>query len=360
MTNQDTDANPRVDQWSNGTDPAAELTRMMAVRRAALGRFGENGDQAGHADGDDGRGAGPALPAPPLSGRSGGVGARRAALHLRAARRRARAHASGSRPRSSARRSRRCRRRCSPSELRVPDGRAQGAAAAARRATVRIASCSRATPGRPSTPSAPRWSRPTSTIGLILDRRARRAARRSSTHSIPALPGLDEVIGAADQGDWPCRARGFAVRGRDCLASSAVLVDRLMRLRGERRRCRTCGPWRRLRLKDLADTLPTTDGRRRTSGAGWRTAAVERDIKRFLERHPDAGRAPAGAGQPPGAPIGDLRWTSCGGWSRPATGRDAPRVRPPPAGAGRNAAAAPRRHRALRAAWPKAPSRPHG
>jgi hypothetical protein len=42
LTNQDTAANPRVDQWSNGTDPAAELDRMMAVRRVALSRFGEN------------------------------------------------------------------------------------------------------------------------------------------------------------------------------------------------------------------------------------------------------------------------------------------------------------------------------
>jgi hypothetical protein len=41
MTNQDTDTHPRVDQWSNGTDAAAELTRMMEVRRFALARFGE-------------------------------------------------------------------------------------------------------------------------------------------------------------------------------------------------------------------------------------------------------------------------------------------------------------------------------
>ena len=41
LSNQDVDYNPRVDQWSNGTDPAAELTRMMKVRRAALNRFGE-------------------------------------------------------------------------------------------------------------------------------------------------------------------------------------------------------------------------------------------------------------------------------------------------------------------------------
>lgn len=41
LTNQDTDYNPRVDQWALGTDPAAELTRVMKVRRAALDRFGE-------------------------------------------------------------------------------------------------------------------------------------------------------------------------------------------------------------------------------------------------------------------------------------------------------------------------------
>jgi hypothetical protein len=42
MTNQDMEANPLVDQWSNGTDAAAELNRMMDVRRAALARFGQN------------------------------------------------------------------------------------------------------------------------------------------------------------------------------------------------------------------------------------------------------------------------------------------------------------------------------
>jgi hypothetical protein len=41
MSNQDLDATPRVDQWNNGTDVAAELTRIMAVRRAALNRFDE-------------------------------------------------------------------------------------------------------------------------------------------------------------------------------------------------------------------------------------------------------------------------------------------------------------------------------
>ncbi len=42
FTNQDTDIHPRSDQWSNGTDQADELNRLMRVRRAALNRIGVN------------------------------------------------------------------------------------------------------------------------------------------------------------------------------------------------------------------------------------------------------------------------------------------------------------------------------
>jgi hypothetical protein len=41
LSNQDTAAHPRVDTWSNGTDSTAELKRMMAIRKFALSRFGE-------------------------------------------------------------------------------------------------------------------------------------------------------------------------------------------------------------------------------------------------------------------------------------------------------------------------------
>jgi hypothetical protein len=41
LTNQDMDANPRADQWSNGWDPAAELNRLMDIRRVVLKRWGE-------------------------------------------------------------------------------------------------------------------------------------------------------------------------------------------------------------------------------------------------------------------------------------------------------------------------------
>jgi hypothetical protein len=41
FTNQDTDIHPRSDQWSNGTNQADELNRMMTIRRSALDRIGE-------------------------------------------------------------------------------------------------------------------------------------------------------------------------------------------------------------------------------------------------------------------------------------------------------------------------------
>ena len=47
MTNQDTDSNPKVDQWSNGVDQADELYRLMKVRRAALNNIGEHTIRAG-------------------------------------------------------------------------------------------------------------------------------------------------------------------------------------------------------------------------------------------------------------------------------------------------------------------------
>ena len=47
MTNQDTDSNPKVDQWSNGADQADELYRLMKVRRAALNKIGEHTIRAG-------------------------------------------------------------------------------------------------------------------------------------------------------------------------------------------------------------------------------------------------------------------------------------------------------------------------
>ena len=47
LTNQDLGAHANVNQWSNGTDAAGELDRMMKVRAAALSRFGEEAIKKG-------------------------------------------------------------------------------------------------------------------------------------------------------------------------------------------------------------------------------------------------------------------------------------------------------------------------
>jgi len=47
FTNQDISVNPKVDQWSNGVNQAAELNRVMDVRHAALSKFGETAIQDG-------------------------------------------------------------------------------------------------------------------------------------------------------------------------------------------------------------------------------------------------------------------------------------------------------------------------
>jgi hypothetical protein len=47
LSNQDMDVHPRVDQWSNGTDAAGELNRMMDMRKSALAKFNETAIQKG-------------------------------------------------------------------------------------------------------------------------------------------------------------------------------------------------------------------------------------------------------------------------------------------------------------------------
>ncbi|MEZ5316590.1 MAG: zinc-dependent metalloprotease [Vicinamibacterales bacterium] len=47
LTNQDLNVNPNVDQWNNGIDTAEELNRIMALRRAALTRFGDTSIKTG-------------------------------------------------------------------------------------------------------------------------------------------------------------------------------------------------------------------------------------------------------------------------------------------------------------------------
>ena len=83
-------AHPRAHLWDNGSDPAAELDRVLAVRAAALKSFGENAIRPGTPMAQLEQTLVPLVPVSPLSDRSCDQGDRRARLSLQPARRRSR------------------------------------------------------------------------------------------------------------------------------------------------------------------------------------------------------------------------------------------------------------------------------
>jgi hypothetical protein len=296
MTNQDTDANPRVDQWANGTDPAAELTRMMAVRRAALARFGEQAIQRGapmaeleevlvplflhhryqveaaasalggqhyiYAMRGDGRE--PTRPVPGSEQRAA-LTALLATLH--------------------------------PAELRVPDA-------------VLKALPPRPPGWEPTRELFPRYTGPVfdaispavvaagHTLSFLFD--PERAARLVQQKALdPSLPGLEDVL---DQ-TWTTVLQAPATTSYELEIKRAVervTVERLMDL-AMRARMPQVRAVATHRLQRLAVARPATTG----AEAAHRALLV-RDVTRFLDR-PLAPAMPSPPPQPPpGAPIGDL------------------------------------------------------
>ena len=304
MTNQDLDVHPRVDQWSNGTDAAAELRRMMEVRRVALARFGESAVRPGrplalleealvplflhhryqvaaaaaslggqdyvYALRGDGR-----VPTRPV----GAARQRDALLALLATLR--------------------------PAELRLPAG-----------LLGRL-------PPRPDGYGPhrelfPRYTGSTFdalspalvaaelTLGALLD--PERAARLVEQHALdPALPGLDEVIGQLAAATFAPAARG----GYEALIARAVqglVVQHLMRLAGEGRlpEARALAAHRLARLaRELARAAALPD-----ESTAAHAAALGAEIRRFLGRPLAPARTTPRPAVPPGAPIGEpaLEW----------------------------------------------------
>jgi hypothetical protein len=297
MSNQDADATPRVDQWNNGTDVAANLTRIMQVRRAALNRFDETvirkdapmatmeealvplylyhryavesaastlgGQDYIYAFRGDGRTPTKWVPA----------AQQRAALDALAA-------------------------TLKPSELTLP-----------KHAIEKI-------PPRPSgwgahremferytgetfDPISPAAAAADVTIGSILS--PDRAARMIAQHALdPSLPGLDDVIGSLRKATFeapvasPYEREIRRVTGR-------VLTGQLMSLAAN-------APMPQVRAIATAHLahLQTTGFTSNTDAAdGPAQALLAADIKRFMERPIAPIATPALPEPPPGAPIGD-------------------------------------------------------
>jgi hypothetical protein len=304
LSNQDTDYNPRVDQWSNGTDPAAELTRMMKVRRAALDRFGETAIRRGwpmalmeealvplflhhryqveaaasalggqhyiyamRGDGLDGR-----KPVP--------ASEQKAALEALAATLRA-------------------------SELVVPKNTLDKIAPRPSGYQRHRELFPRYT-GLPFDPVTPGLVAADLTITFALN--PERAARLVSQQAYdPSLPSLGDVIDrliAATFEDKPANAYEALVNR----AVERALVDRLMTLAGQ-------APMPQVRATASAG-LRRLQSRMQSPSTAAAEAAhaqlIAADIKRFLERPMEPAKPITAPEIPPGAPIGSLEEDWCG------------------------------------------------
>jgi Met-zincin/Domain of unknown function (DUF5117) len=299
LTNQDMDATPKADQWSNGVDQAAALEREMDVRRAALERFSENvirrdmpiaqmeevlvplylhhryqveataaalgGQDFVYALRGDGR-----RPTAPVA-----AGAQRRALGA-------------------------LMRTLRPGELALPERiatllppRPQGFGRT-RELFPRYT-------GQTFDAVTPAVVAATETVDQILD--DARAARLVEQHALdPSLPGLGEVIDslvAATLGARTTSPYQAEVRR----ATGRVAIEGLMRLSADAPMAQVRA-LATLRLRRAAATLgrasPGTDEADAAS-----SALLVGDIRRFLDRPYSVEAQPRGASIPPGAPIGE-------------------------------------------------------
>ncbi len=297
LTNQDLGAHPRVDQWSNGTDPAAELNRLMDIRRSALKNFGESSIRKGE----------------PLAlmeevllplylhhryqveAAAHALGGQHYIYAMRGDGREPFRWASGTEQREALKS---LLATIKPSELALPD------------------SVVKRLPPRPSGYRSnrelfPRYTGITfdvitpavvaayHTVSNILD--DQRAARLVEQHAVdPSLPGLDEVINelfAATFGAAPATPYEAEIER----AVQRVAVEELMGLAAtaEMPQVRAIATLKLSRkLDELAKLSPPDDAE------AAHVALLERDIRRFLE-NPESYKRPAPPVVPPGAPIGD-------------------------------------------------------
>ena len=312
MSNQDTDATPKVDQWNNGTDVAAELTRIMQVRRAALNRFDETvikkdapmatmeealvplylyhryavesaastigGQDYIYAFRGDGR-----VPTKWVPGAQ-----QRAALDALIA-------------------------TLKPSELTLPKNALDKIPPRPSGWGAHREMFARYT-GEAFDPISPAAAAAEVTIGFILspDRAARMVAQHALDPSLPGLADVIEVLRKATLGATVANPYEQEIRR----ATSRVFVERLMTLAANA----SMPQVRALASRGLQGTVtqgfaPPAPGGVAT-GDGPAITLLTADIKRFLERPIAPITVPATPDAPPGAPIGDtgMDFLSRPGW----------------------------------------------
>ena len=320
LSNQDTDYNPRVDQWSNGIDPADELARMVKVRRTALNRFGETSirrgwpmalmeealvplflhhryqvEAAASALGGQhyiyamrGDGHVPTRPVP--------ASEQLAALNALAATLRA-------------------------SELVVPESALKILAPRPSGYQRHRELFPRYT-GLPFDPVTPGLVAADLTITFVLnpERAARLVLQQAYDATLPSLSDVIDRLVAATFDDKPANAYEALVNR----AVERALVDRLMVLAGQ-------APMPQVRATASAALRRLQSRTQAFTGAAAEVAHTQlmaADIRRFLERPMEPARPIAMPEVPPGAPIGSLEEDWCGYAERRREGFFPPLLRP--------------------------------
>ena len=299
MTNQDTDSNPKVDQWSNGVNQADELNRLMRLRRVALNRMGERTIR---------NGVPMAMIEEPLvpifmyhrytvesaASMIAGLdyiyamrGDGRTAVKWETA-----AHQRQALEALAA--------TLQPAELTVPK-QILDAIPPRPPGFGRHRELFPRTTGDGFDPLSPATVASDVTIGFVLQ--LDRAARMVAQHAIdPRLPGLEEVIDRLTKATFDAAA-ATPYEAEVRRAEERVLVDRVMwlatgALNGQVRAIAA------FKLQKLASRLLRPEAGV-PEGDQAQHALLAADIRRFLDRPAETLKAMPTADAPPGAPIGD-------------------------------------------------------
>ena len=304
FTNQDTDIHPRVEQWSNGANQEAELSRLMRVRRIALNNLGENTIRPGVPT---------AMVEEPLvpiymyhryavEGAASMIAGQEFVYAMRGDGRTPTSWVSGESQRKtidvlSA--------TLKPSELTIPKKILDLIPPRPPGFGLHRELFPRTT-GEGFDPVNPAAIAADVTIGFMLQ--PDRAARMVAQYAVDqALPGLGEVIDKLVKATFDATTAG-TYEAEVRRATERVLVDRVMWLASgaQNAQVRAIASYR---LQRLATRLRAEVGRTDSDVAAHTLLAA--DIKRFIERPTaDLQKVIPAAAAPPGAPIGDapLEW----------------------------------------------------
>jgi len=309
MTNQDLEANPKVDQWSNGVNQADELNRIMRIRRAALNRLGEHTIRSGAPMATIEEPLVPIFMYHRYSVESAAsmVGGLDYIYAMRGDGRTPYKWESAANQRKALDA---LANTLKPSELAVPR-QIIDAIPPRPPGFGRHRELFPRTTGDGFDPLSPATVASDVTIGFVLQ--LDRAARMVAQHALdPALPGLEEVIDRLTKATFDApTANPYEAEIRR--AEERVLVDRVVWLAtgAPNSQVRAIAT---LKLSRLASRLGETGLPEADQAQHMLLVA---DIKRFLDRPAEARKPMPAPDSPPGAPIGDmpLDWLASAPWN---------------------------------------------